>query len=303
MLAGSLGFAAIAGRSANAEDNGPGGIVEEVRYSEANGRILEHRVLIDSSVVADTSALADAVTGVSAGSSTVTAQYALNSWRWPATAMPVRVFYNPSGATGVPSAEPWIQAAIGQWSAVTTGFRFNYAGVTSADVGACGGGEGNPDGINTIAYVHGMERGVLGQTCTLSTNSGKLVEFDMQLNAEAAWGADTPIAASQYDLPSTVLHEMGHAAALGHPCPLGRTGECTAAEQVSVMYPSIGRGQMKRNLQPDDIAGLKAQYPSGSTPPTPVPTQAPTPVPSPTPTRSPNYNRNFEYFTAAVAHD
>jgi Matrixin len=306
LLVASLAFATTASRSARADSPAPaGGVVEEVRYGESNGLIVEHRVLIDSSVAADPPAVADALTGISDNSSTVTAQYALNSWRWPASAMPVPVSFNPSDAGSAPSAEPWITAAVGQWSAITTAFRFTYAGTTTAGLGACVG-DGTPDGINTIGFTKGMERGVLAQTCTLSTNAGKLVEFDMQLNSDTNWGDGTPLGASQYDLPSTILHEMGHAAALGHPCPLGQTSQCTDAERASVMYPSIARGQMKRTLQPDDIAGLKAQYPSGSTLPTPPASPTPTALPTPVPTLQtglPPYQRNFEVFTVAVAHD
>jgi len=285
LLALSVAFAAIASGSARADDTqAPADVVEEVRYGVANGLVVEHHVLIDRSVVADPAGAADALTGISASESTVTAQYVLNSWRWPASAIPVPVSYNPAGAGTLPSAEPWIKDAADQWSGITTAFRFTYAGTTTADLGACGGGDGTPDGKNTIGFTKGMERGVLGQTCTLSTNAGRLVEFDMQLNADATWGTSSPISGSQYDLPSTVLHEMGHAAALGH-----------SADSVAVMYRAIGRGQMKRTLQPDDIAGLKAQYPGGA--------PLPTPAPPPTPVSLPPYNRNFEVFTVGVAHD
>ena len=295
LLALSVAFAAMASRSARADEVGAtGDVVEEVRYSEANGFVVERRVLIDRSVVADPAAVADEVTGISAGESSVTAQYALNPWRWPASAIPVPVSYNPSSAGSQPSAEPWIKAAIGQWSSITTAFRFTYAGTTTAGLGACDG-DGTPDGINTIGFAHDMTRGVLGLTCTLYTKSWTLMEFDMQLNANTNWGTATPIGGSQYDLPSTILHEMGHAAGLGHPCDLGRTGQCTAAERAAVMFPAISRGQMKRTLQPDDIAGLRAQYPGGTAPPTPAPT--------PTPVSLPPFTRSFEVFTVAVAHD
>lgn len=289
-------------RPAHADGPSGGGIVEETRYAEAGGLLVEQRVLIDTSVVSDPRSLADAVTGIGAASSGVTAQYALNPWRWRSADIPVPVVYDASTAGSLPSLEPWIRSAVDQWSGISTAFRFTYAGTSRTPVGACIG-EGSSDGVNTIAYGKGMDRGVLGQTCTLATNRGQVVEFDMQLSADVAWGTGSPIGLNEYDLPTTILHEMGHAAALGHPCPVGNPSACTAAEAASVMFPTVRRGEMKRTLQPDDIAGLMAQYPGASPSSTPSPARSPSPTPAPAATPPAGAPRGFQVITAALAHD
>ncbi len=278
----ALTFLALARPVARADTSPPGfDVVEEVRYASLpGGLVAERHVLVDRSVISDVSAAATALTGLEPSDATVTAQYVLNPWQWASTAIPVPVWYNPGTSGKAPSAEPAIQAAIGQWSSVTSAFRFTYAGTTNAGISACIG-EGTADGVNTIGFVQGIPAGILGQTCTLSGPDGHMIEFDMQINPDIDWGVANPIGATQYDLASTVLHELGHAAGLGH-----------TADSGAVMYRSIGKGQMKRTLQPDDIAGLSAQYPGGIAP-----------APPPTVTPMPIFHHGFELFTAAVAHD
>jgi hypothetical protein len=58
-----------------------------------------------------------------------------------------------------------------------------------------------------------------------------------------------------------MLHEMGHAAGLGHSCEQD-TKNCSAEGQAAVMYYALSHGQMKRTLTADDKAGLMALYPS-----------------------------------------
>ena len=265
-------------------------VLEEVRYTRAGPYLVEHRILVDTSVVSDPAAVADQVAGVTANAGGVSAQYVVNAWKWPESAMPVKVSYNPSLQAPRPSLAAPIQNAVDQWSSVTPAtFQFEYAGTTSATTGACDGA-GVPDGINTIAYVTTLQKGILGQTCTLTmtdslTGDVTLFEFDMQLNWTIDWGGQTTLP-GQYDVFSTILHEMGHAAGLAHPCFLNSPA-CTATDIASVMYPSLKLGVEKRSLTQDDMDGLRAQYPGG---PSPLPTVPP-------------FNRLFDIRVAAVSHD
>lgn len=283
-----LGALLLASSAAFADGSAPstGDVIEEVRTQVLdNGLVVEHHVLIDRTLTDNPAAVADELTGIPKDTEpSFSAQYKLNTWKWSPDQIPVPVSYNPSNETGsLPAALPWIQSAISQWSGVTSLFSFTYAGSTSAGLGACST-NGDTDGINTISFTSGMSKPVLGQTCTLSTRGGRIVEFDMQLNNTTNWGAGNPTTKPQYDLPSTILHEMGHAAGLGHSSDAG-----------SIMYASLAQGVMKRTLTQDDIDGLNAQYPGG--------TQPPTPTPTPTPLVIPPYDRNFERIVVAVSRD
>ncbi|KMS97362.1 hypothetical protein BVRB_6g156030 [Beta vulgaris subsp. vulgaris] len=53
----------------------------------------------------------------------------------------------------------------------------------------------------------------------------------------------------EMDLNSVVLHEIGHLLGLGH-----------TPDHTAVMYPTIGQGVRKRQLQADDVQGIQALY-------------------------------------------
>ncbi|XP_021747214.1 metalloendoproteinase 3-MMP-like [Chenopodium quinoa] len=53
----------------------------------------------------------------------------------------------------------------------------------------------------------------------------------------------------EMDLNSVVLHEIGHLLGLGH-----------SQDQNAVMFPTIGQGMRKRELQQDDVEGIQALY-------------------------------------------
>jgi hypothetical protein len=73
------------------------------------------------------------------------------------------------------------------------------------------------------------------------------------------------------DLQATVTHEVGHVIGLRHVCDPGAGGPdaglppCNASHEAITMNPSTGVGDIeKRTLHPDDVAGVCAIYPSGS---------------------------------------
>jgi hypothetical protein len=240
----------------------PGSIVDVVRYTAAGGHIVRHDIMVDTSIVADPEFAADQVVGAAAQTSPTcastpqpqgaVAEYCLNSWSWPAAAMPIRVKYNPvdPGGSDVVSIVAPLQAAIDAWSAVTPNFSYLFDGVTTARPTACED-ESNADGINAVAWVDGIGgvNGILAQTCTVRTPDGALVEFDLEINAKMAWSVDTPTPPKTYDLYSNLLHELGHGAGLAH-----------SQYPSAVMFQSLNAATEKRALTPDDIAGLEAKY-------------------------------------------
>ncbi len=210
---------------------------------------------------------------------TVSAQYFVNAHRWDAGAMPVSVRYNSAGQPADYGLAQVLQQSLGAWNAVSpTSFSFSWAGSGTGPVGACGDTI-NLDGQNTVKFET-LPGVVLGQTCTVwNSNQGpnaKLVEFDMQLDDDAyTWSSAATTPAGKYDIYSTVLHELGHAAGLGH-----------SAESSAVMFATIGGGVQRRALTADDTAGLQAAYP-GAGAATPSSTPSSTPVPTPFATSAP----------------
>ncbi len=127
-------------------------------------------------------------------------------------------------------------------------------------------------------------------TVTYAPSSGQIFDADMELNGWSGADLTGNIPASQppdawyltctdpsvtnrcgkygdgscvyIDVQNTATHEAGHFIGLAHPCVQGAS--CTAAEQLSTMYPYSGAGDYaKRNLAQDDVAGLCTIYPAG----------------------------------------
>ncbi|KAF5195574.1 Metalloendoproteinase 5-mmp [Thalictrum thalictroides] len=67
-------------------------------------------------------------------------------------------------------------------------------------------------------------------------------------DADEKWGT-TDTKMDEFDLESVVLHEIGHALGLQHTAVPG-----------AVMVSTIGPGVIKRDLQPDDIEGIRTLY-------------------------------------------
>lgn len=244
---------------------------------------------------------------IEATETTVSAAFVVNQHRWAAASMPVGVSYNPGGAPAGHDLPAILQQAITTWNAVSpSSFSFTYAGTSTGATGSCDNVP-NVDGKNTVRFVDlPANTATLGTTCTLWPASqgptAKLVEFDMELNDDASlWSSMTPTPGNKYDLPTTILHELGHAAGLGHSTDGG-----------AVMYPSLGKGVQHRNLSQDDISGLLAAYPSSVTPspsptatatPTRTPTAPPTAVVTPPPTQSPPVNTFFRVRAPQLSRD
>lgn len=69
----------------------------------------------------------------------------------------------------------------------------------------------------------------------------------IHFDADEAWtnGASPHM----HDMVSVSVHEIGHVLGLGH-----------SSIKDAIMYPTIGENQIKRNLHPDDLAGINALY-------------------------------------------
>lgn len=282
---------ALADVAAAPTSAGPGSpnVVEVVRYLTRGEYTVEERFWVDLNKAPDANAVADKAVGIVPGAATVAAQYKVGKHRWAAESLPIEVYYNPAGAGSNPSAAAAIEAGVSQWNGVTPAtFSLAYAGTSTRGSGACAD-EIVADGFNTIRYSSALAFGVLGRTCTLF-KSGPILEFDMELDAATSWSVAGSTARGSYDLGSTILHELGHAAGISHPCE--QSAGCTAAERSSVMYPYLNDGDQRRTLTEDDRSALRAQYPGG-----------PAPTPAPTAVAIPAYSREFSAVVVSLARD
>jgi len=115
----------------------------------------------------------------------------------------------------------------------------------------------SPDGLNEVFFSSIDDPGVIAVTTTWGIFGGppqnrKLVEWDMVFNdPNFVWG-DALASASLMDFENIAVHEIGHAAGLGHP-----SDSCTQ----ETMYRFASNGETKkRDLNTGDIQGIQKLY-------------------------------------------
>lgn len=109
--------------------------------------------------------------------------------------------------------------------------------------------------VNQVDFGGGLGTGVLAETAIwfFTSRPEEAVECDMRFSNAFSWytGTGTP-SGTQFDWWSVAAHEMGHCLGLGH--------EADITNPKPVMYPTIGAGEVRRDLTADDIAGRNAIY-------------------------------------------
>ena len=186
--------------------------------------------------------------------------------RWPASSLPVRYRVGVSGsAEGDEALTKAVLRAFQTWNRVPGSYlRFRYEGRTRTI--QPGRDEENCVLWVTAGWRHKPE--MIAYTTIWFDAQGRVVEADIELNAEwFSWSAEGAL--GKVDVQNVVTHESGHALGLAHS--LESTG--------TTMFPVILLGEvLKRSLDPDDAAGLRALYPTVATEVAVYePTGAPTP--------------------------
>jgi hypothetical protein len=119
-----------------------------------------------------------------------------------------------------------------------------------------GADEVAPDGKNEVLFGAISEAGAIAVTTVWGVFSGPprsryLVEWDMVFDdVDFPWS--TTGEAGKMDLLNIAVHEVGHAAGMGHPSD-------TCTEETMYRYADYGETK-KRDLNTGDIAGVKALY-------------------------------------------
>jgi|SRR3989344_1798294 len=114
----------------------------------------------------------------------------------------------------------------------------------------------SPDGKNEVLFGPISSPGAIAVTTVWGVFSGnpswrELVEWDMQFDdADFSWNTNGN--SDDMDFLNIAVHEVGHAAGMGHP-------DITCALETMHRYATKGE-IIKRDLHDGDIAGIKALY-------------------------------------------
>ncbi len=151
---------------------------------------------------------------------------------------------------------------------LASGIRPEYDGLVRVEHAA-------RDGQSTIVLLSSWPFGDASRLVAYTEvyydlGTGLITEADISLNGEGfEFEADSPGA---MDPDSVLLHEAGHWLGLAHSCgaPGSATPSCFSLpaeerERIlgAVMSPTLGPGEAKRVLTPDDLLGLRALYAQG----------------------------------------
>ena len=186
-----------------------------------------------------------------------TSDFVVNGNLWSPSSVPVSVRYNRQDeAPGVTGVQNIIQDSISTWNAVTpTTFTFAYDRETAGQPGSCDS-EIPLDGINAVKFAP-IAGDALGVTCAVF-----LEVPPARSSWNSTWCSRThrgcgPLRRKRQRTDSTCLQpsfrELGHSAGLGH-----------SSDLESAMNPILSIGTQRRNLNGNDIAGLKTAYPPAS---------------------------------------
>lgn len=112
-------------------------------------------------------------------------------------------------------------------------------------------GYGTHDGKNYIYRINAGTQYVAQNTTSVA--SGKIKEFDININVYHAWANSAQ--PNCYDVYSVILHELGHTMGL---CDLyAGSGQ---NYYTAVMWGYAMQNSTKRTLKQDDIDGIAAKY-------------------------------------------
>lgn len=194
--------------------------------------------------------------------------------KYPPSSLPVQYkVYDHATTNGISGVTdfggiilPRTRAAFTAWTAPTvscTSWVTSYVGTVVSGSGPSTTFISGSDNQNVVLWLGGSSwrygSGTLGlTTTTYYPTNGQLLDSDMELNntpiqftstTGPRWSSNAD--PNRFDFESVVLHEAGHFLGLNH----------TTNNQVAVMWPTVGLGELKRTLAQPDISDVCYVYP------------------------------------------
>ncbi|MEM3597875.1 MAG: hypothetical protein QXT02_02960 [Candidatus Hadarchaeum sp.] len=187
--------------------------------------------------------------------------YKLLGAKWKS--FPVHMEVNPANPSGLgetfvlttigTAAEEWDDGAYSGWGGVPVDLFDNTITITIKGYDDLAWTSDKLDGKNTIVWGNYPTSGVIAVTIVwYNTKTKTILEFDMVLDTDYAWGDSTTMA-SVMDLQNIVTHELGHGAGLDD------LYQDPAYQETMYGYSDLGE-IVKRNLYTGDKAGITKLY-------------------------------------------
>ena len=143
------------------------------------------------------------------------------------------------------SAETALRSGADAWQQQSGAFRFTYSGLSSQTTTTY-------DGINLVVFRNASSGNAIATTYWWSSGT-RIIDADMVFwDGAFRFFAGSSGCSAGFYIEDIAAHEFGHALGLGHSTSTSAT-----------MYPSVSSCNMgNRTLDADDIAGVRALYPS-----------------------------------------
>lgn len=185
--------------------------------------------------------------------------------RWPSTCVSWRLGDSIDPQSPMAGA---IRASFASWNEPECGgITLRYAGTTDQDVVGYDCRDGGARNANSVMLVDDWHKGsqiVALTSVTYQVSTGYILDADIEMNNEHfEWGIVTTPSSQMntMDIQNAMTHEVGHFIGLDHTEDESFTGP--GHYEDATMYRLTFRAETKRRqLHPDDIAGLCAIYPA-----------------------------------------